>query len=45
MKRVPDGGNREDLLKELIELRKENAELTKKASLYEKCDPKRVEEI
>ncbi len=39
------GGEREEMLKELDELRKENQEITAKLKLFEKCDPKRLEEI
>ena len=33
------------MLKELNELRKENQELGKKLQVYEKCDPKKMEEL
>ncbi len=43
--RDPADGERERMLAELQELQKENAELKTKMKLYEKCDPKRLEEI
>ena len=33
------------MLKELAEAQKENAALTAKVKMYEKCDPKRMEEL
>lgn len=38
-------GQREEMVEELEALRKENTEMKSKIALYEKCDPKRLEEI
>jgi hypothetical protein len=43
--REPLDGEREKMLKELAELQKENSQLTAKVKMYEKCDPKRMEEF
>eukprot|EP00347_Sterkiella_histriomuscorum_P010958 403374287 len=43
--RVPMDGKREQMLKELEELKKENSELNTRIKMYEKCDPKRLDEI
>ena len=40
-----DDGSREEKLAELLRLRKANQEFAKSISLYEKCDPKYLEEI
>ncbi len=43
--RTSNDGDRESMLKELEQARKENNELSGKLRLFEKCDPKRLDEI
>jgi hypothetical protein len=43
--REPLDGERDEMLKELSELQKENSTLSSKIKMYEKCDPKRMEEL
>ena len=43
--RDPLDGERDTMLKELAELQKANADLKDKTKQYERCDPKRLEEI
>jgi len=43
--RVPLDGERDEMLKELAELQKENSTLSTKMKMYEKCDPKRMDEL
>ncbi len=43
--RVSLDGEREKMLKEYADLLKENQELKNKMKMYEKCDPKRMEEL
>ena len=43
--RVPLDGERDEMLQELAELQKENSTLSTKMKMYEKCDPKRMEEL
>ena len=38
-------GERDEMLKELAELQKENSTLSTKMKMYEKCDPKRMDEL
>jgi hypothetical protein len=40
-----DDGSREQSLKDLALLKQQNQALVKSIGLYEKCDPKRLEEI
>lgn len=44
-KRAATGDDRTDLLAELAELRKTHSGLAEKLRVYEKCDPKRVDEL
>ena len=43
--RVPLDGERDEMLQELAELQKENSTLSTKMKMYEKCDPKRMDEL
>ena len=43
--REPLDGERDQMLKELAELQKENSQLLGRVKMYEKCDPKRMEEL
>ena len=43
--RVPLDGERERMLEELAELKKENQMLKQQNARYERCDPKRLEEL
>ncbi len=43
--RLSNGGDRDKLLQEYAELMKENQALKSKMKMYEKCDPKRMEEL
>lgn len=38
-------GERERMLKELSDLQKENSDINVKLKMYEKCDPKRMDEL
>jgi len=45
MSRISNDGDREAMMKELEDLRRENQLVTAKLKLYEKCDPERLKEI
>ncbi|CDW84744.1 UNKNOWN [Stylonychia lemnae] len=43
--RISNDGEREQMMKELEELRKDNQQVVAKLKLYEKCDPEKLKEI